>query len=262
LIQIVFVGQPELMQHIQRPDMLQLKQRIAGSFILGPLNRKETQEYILSRLNRVQTKPSLRFSPEALDLVYQLSNGIPRLINFLCDLSLIHAYVAENWTVDHLLVQMAYKELKGSRSMDQQPLEEKEKRFQGKLQEMRRREEHGPALKRLQVLEPLSIEIDGEEESSAEGENFLFPGEKSWRKKIALALGLALAITGLSSMVLREWKQETWSTPAAVPAYQIQIPLLESEKNSLPDPILSGKRLSKMSYELKELKFNPSGAPR
>ncbi|MCJ7833703.1 MAG: AAA family ATPase, partial [Deltaproteobacteria bacterium] len=127
LIQIVFVGQPGLAGNIQRPDMLQLKQRIAGSFYLGPLTRKETQEYILFRLNRVQTKPALRFTPEAMDLIYQFSNGVPRLINFLCDFSLIHAYVAETWTVDHLLVRKAYKEVEGSRFRGE-PIEEKERR--------------------------------------------------------------------------------------------------------------------------------------
>ncbi len=261
LIQIVFVGQPELMKHIQRPDMLQLKQRIAGSYILGPLTRKETHGFIVSRMNRVQTKPSLRFTPEALDLVYQLSKGIPRLINFLCDFSLIHAYVAETWTVDHLMVQRAYQEIKGSRSVDK-PLEEKERRFQGKLQEMRRREEPGPALKRIQVPEMPSLDLDSEEETPAGGENFLFPREKSWRKTIAVALGLALAITGLSSMAFREWNQETWSFQDVTPAYQIKIPLTESEKHSFTDSLLSGKRLSKMTYDLKELTFNPSGAPR
>ena len=173
LIQIVFVGQPELLKHIQRPDMLQLKQRIAGSFFLGPLTRKETQGYILSRLNRVQTKPALRFTPEALDLIYQYSKGIPRLINFLCDFSLIHAYVAEVWTVDHCLVQSAYQEIMGSRRIGNS-LVKKEKGFQGRLPEMRRREGEGPepAWKRLQVPETLSLEIDSDDEATRAGDKF------------------------------------------------------------------------------------------
>lgn len=261
LIQIVFVGQPELMKHIQRPDMIQLNQRIAGSYILGPLTRKETHGYIVSRLNRVQTKPSLCFAPEALDLVHQLSKGIPRLINFLCDFSLVHAYVAETWTVDYLLVQRAYQELRGAQGLDN-PLEEKEKRFPGKLQEMRRREGHGPALKRLQVPETPSINLDSEEESSPVGENFIFPGEKTWPKTMAVALGLALTITILSFMAFREWKWESWSSQTATPTYKIQIPLTKAEQGKPADSLLSGTGRKSTGFELEVLNTIPDGAPR
>ena len=66
LIQIVFVGQPGLARNMERPDMVQLKQRVAGTFYLGPLTRVETHGYVVFRLNRVLTKPSLRFTPEAM----------------------------------------------------------------------------------------------------------------------------------------------------------------------------------------------------
>jgi general secretion pathway protein A len=260
LIQIVFIGQPELMNHIQSPDMLQLKQRIAGSFFLGPLTRKETKEYILFRLNRVQTKPSLRFTPEALDLIYQYSKGVPRLINFVCDFSLMHAFVAETWTVDPLQVQAAYRELKGGRRQEA-PLEAREKRYQGKLQEMKSREGQGAALKRLHVLTPPVLEVETEEDPSPEGENFLFPGEKSWRKTIGVAFGLALTATILISLIFREWNPESWNSKASSPPYQIQFPMPESEKVNPDDSRLTGKRFSKMTYEFKEFKFNPPGTP-
>ncbi len=252
LIQIVFVGQPELLKHIQRPDMIQLKQRIAGSFFLGPLTRKETQGYISSRLNRVQTKPTLRFTPEALDLIFQYSKGIPRLINFLCDFSLIKAFVAEVWTIDPSLVQSAYQEIMGSRRIDSS-LVDKEKRFQSRFPEIKGREGEGPepARKRLQVPETLSLEI-------------AWPGTKSWPKKTAVALGMALTLAVLISLALafRYWNPEPWKFRAASPAYQIQIPLSEPEKEIPDDPRLSGKRVRNLIYESKQSEPNQPGASR
>lgn len=261
LIQIVFVGQPELMKHIQRPDMLQLKQRIAGSYLLGPLTRKETHGYIGSRLNRVQPKPSLRFSPEALDLVYQLSRGIPRLINFLCDFSLIHAYVAESWTVDYLMVQRAYQELNGARNMDK-PLDEKEKIFQSKLHERRRREGQYSALKRLQIPEWPPLDLDSEEKPLPVRENFFFPMEKPWRKTIAVTVGLVLTLTILSSMAYRKWNLENWSSQTAKPTYQIQIPLTETEQNRPVGSLSSGIGHKSIGNGVEGLNPVPAGAPR
>ncbi|MEW6184838.1 MAG: AAA family ATPase [Thermodesulfobacteriota bacterium] len=125
MIQIVFVGQPVFLEHIQRPDLLQLKQRIAGRYHLGPLTREETHGYIETRLNRVRTQPYLLFTAEAMDHVFQFSHGIPRLINFLCDFSLTHAYVAETPTISAMVVQKAFRELQGFGGVNQ-PLELKE----------------------------------------------------------------------------------------------------------------------------------------
>lgn len=266
LIQIVFVGQPELLKHIQRPDMIQLKQRIAGSFLLGPLTRKETQGYILSRLNRVQTRPGLRFTPEALDLIYQYSKGIPRLINFLCDFSLTHAYVAEVWKVDPGLVQSAYQEIMGSRRIFNS-LVEREKGSQGGVPEIKKRESEGPepSRKEPQVPETRSLGFYPDEDAATPaGENF-FPLQKNtWLKKTALILGMILTVAVLISLTLafRFWNPETWKTGAASPAYQIQIPLSEPEKEILDDPQLPGKKVRNLIYEPKQSEPNQTGAPR
>jgi type II secretory pathway predicted ATPase ExeA len=256
LIQIVFVGQPELLKHIQRPDMLQLKQRIAGSFFLGPLTRKETQGYILSRLNRVQAKPDLRFTPEALDLIYQYSKGIPRLINFLCDFSLIQAYVAEVWTVDQGLAQSAYQEIMGSRRID-------DSLGPGRLPGMRRGKGPNPVWKRLQVPETLSLEIDSEGKSTRGGGKLFFTGQKSWPKRTAVALGMALTVLVLISLVLafRFWNPEFWRTREASPPNRIQIPLSEPGKEVPDDLPLPGKKVNNLD-EPRESKFNQPGAPR
>lgn len=113
LIQLVFVGQPSLLHILDRPDLVQLKQRISGRFHLGPLTRPETHAYLDSRLHRVQGEPRVRFTSEAKDLVWRLSRGVPRLINFLCDKSLSYAFVAQNLVVDEPFVQKAQRGLQG-----------------------------------------------------------------------------------------------------------------------------------------------------
>jgi len=248
LIQIVFVGQPGLLEHIQRPDMLQLKQRIAGSFYLGPLSEKETQEYILFRLDRVQSRPVLRFTPEAIGLIYRLSGGIPRLINFLCDYSLLEAYVAETWTVDHRLVQKAYKDLKGSQEVEKQA-EGKEKRFPGKILGIPRSDELGAAAFPETIKDQEVRFQDGglEEDSSAGEENFLFPDKKSLGKKMAVVLGLLLTVGGLGSFLFWEMNLEQWSPKTVSPAYQIKMPVADLGSNLHSRMLLSEKKLSKMN---------------
>jgi len=248
LIQIVFVGQPGLLEHIQRPDMLQLKQRIAGSFYLGPLSEKETQEYILFRLDRVQSRPVLRFTPEAIGLIYRLSGGIPRLINFLCDYSLLEAYVAETWTVDHRLVQKAYKDLKGSQEVEKQA-EGKEKRFPGKIQGIPRSDELGvAAFPETFKAQEVRFQDGGlEEDSSAGEENFLFPDKKSLGKKMAVVLGLLLTVGGLGSFLFWEMNLEQWSPKTVSPAYQIKMPVADLGSNLHSRMLLSEKKLSKMN---------------
>lgn len=249
LIQIVFVGQPGLMEHIRRPDMLQLKQRIAGSFYLGPLTEKETQEYILFRLGCVQERPVLRFSPEALGLIYRLSGGIPRLINFLCDYSLMEAYVAEAWMVDPRIVQKAHKDLTGSEELEEQA-EEKEKRFPNKIQTIRKSD----AFTRVApVAEPFKVPDRQFEDFRSETvpptweEEFIFTEKRSTGKKMAVVLGLVLTLGGLGSLIFWGMNQEPWMPKSDPSAYQIKIPVSESGGDLQSNSALSEKKLSKMT---------------
>jgi type II secretory pathway predicted ATPase ExeA len=261
LIQIVFVGQPGLARNMERPDMVQLKQRVAGTFYLGPLTRVETHGYVVFRLSRVQPKSSLRFTPEAMDLIYRFSRGIPRLINFLCDSCLIHAYVAETWTIDPFLVRRAQKEIEGTRSAGELN-EERTQRFHRNINETHGRGVQTSGVKEIQAKVGF-FEKPGPGAGSVAEEKFSGRPEKSKRARIALLVFLAVTVAGLGSMAaFTEWRKQNQGFEAAGPANTIKIPLTEMEKDSRSDPLLPGKRLSKMSSEPEGFEVNPTGASR
>lgn len=92
LLQLVLVGQPELRDIIRRPEMRQFAQRVASSFHLRAMDKKTVRKYIAYRL---KVAGALRnfFSPAATDLIYEVTNGVPRLVNQLCDLAMVYASV-------------------------------------------------------------------------------------------------------------------------------------------------------------------------
>ncbi len=90
LLQIVLVGQPELDRNLDSPLLRQLKQRVMLRCELEPLRLSEIQPYIERRLSVAGAKPEkVRFSEHAIELIYGYSNGIPRLINTICENALV-----------------------------------------------------------------------------------------------------------------------------------------------------------------------------
>ena len=85
LLQSFLVGQPELRQLMQGPELQQLRQRVTASYHLGPMDRAETQAYVEHRLRHVGWSNVPRFEPGAFDAIYTFSAGIPRRINTLCN---------------------------------------------------------------------------------------------------------------------------------------------------------------------------------
>lgn len=104
LIQLVLVGQPELRDMIRRPDLRQFAQRVAANFHLGPMNASSVQAYIGHRLLRAGAKKNL-FNKHACNLVFQQTQGVPRLINQLCDLAMVYAFTNNQKTVTERTVQ-------------------------------------------------------------------------------------------------------------------------------------------------------------
>jgi general secretion pathway protein A len=93
LLQILLVGQPELDEKLDSVSLRQLKQRIALRSHLDPLSSDETKGYVVRRLQIAGCPyPSALFPPETIAAVYQHSQGLPRLINTICENALIAGY--------------------------------------------------------------------------------------------------------------------------------------------------------------------------
>lgn len=112
LLQIFLVGQPELGDLLDYPHLRQLAQRVTARYHLTPLNRLETAEYIRHRLAVAGVDRPL-FTPGAVKRIYKLSGGIPRVINILCDRSLLGVYARQGREANAGIVTQAHKELQG-----------------------------------------------------------------------------------------------------------------------------------------------------
>jgi general secretion pathway protein A len=110
LLQIVLLGQPELRDLLQRRDLRQLAQRITARYHLSPLGPKDTHSYIRHRMQiaGAQRNP---FRRGAMNVLYQRSQGIPRLINIIADRSLVAAFVKERTDVTAAMVHEAANEV-------------------------------------------------------------------------------------------------------------------------------------------------------
>ncbi len=113
LIQIILVGQPQLREKLALPALEQLRQRIGVRYHISPLDRDEVQTYITHRLQVAGSDGSLEWTPDGIEEVYQASKGIPRLINLICDRSLLACYVFRVKRVDGEIVRRSYQELSG-----------------------------------------------------------------------------------------------------------------------------------------------------
>ena len=114
LLQIILIGQPELRELLARNELRQLAQRITGRYHLNPLSHDETAAYVLHRL-RVAGATTDIFAPPALHAVFSLSQGVPRVINVICDRSLLGAYSLDRHRVTASLVRSAAAEVFGRR---------------------------------------------------------------------------------------------------------------------------------------------------
>jgi general secretion pathway protein A len=112
LLQIILIGQPELRELLARNDLRQLAQRITGRYHLEPLSRDETAQYIEHRL-KVAGAVGEVFDSGAKKETFRLSQGVPRLINVICDRALLGAYSRESRRVDRRLIRRAAAEVRG-----------------------------------------------------------------------------------------------------------------------------------------------------
>jgi len=112
LLQIVLIGQPELRDLLARTDLRQLAQRITARYHLEPLSREETASYIEHRL-KVAGALGEVFDSSAKKEVFRLSQGVPRLINVICDRALLGGYAKEARRINARLIRQAAAEVHG-----------------------------------------------------------------------------------------------------------------------------------------------------
>jgi type II secretory pathway predicted ATPase ExeA/septal ring-binding cell division protein DamX len=103
LLQVVLFGQPELDEHLQRPNMRQLRERITHAFGLAPLPPRDIKDYIDFRLRAAGYHGPDLFGPDALRIIAEASEGLTRRINIYADKTLLAAFAAGTHTVsaDH-----------------------------------------------------------------------------------------------------------------------------------------------------------------
>lgn len=113
LLQIVLVGQPELRDRLERPDLRQLRQRITVRYHLAPLTRRESDAYLAYRLTVAGANGRPTLTRWATWAIHRYAGGVPRLINAVADKTLLCGYVtgAEVLTLAH--VRRAVRELEG-----------------------------------------------------------------------------------------------------------------------------------------------------
>lgn len=112
LLQIIILGQPELLDILARQEMRQLAQRITARYHLNGLSRNEVKAYINHRLAIAGQNAQL-FPEQTIAQLFRLSRGIPRLLNVLCDRALLGTYVQNKPVVDAKTLSIAAKEVFG-----------------------------------------------------------------------------------------------------------------------------------------------------
>ena len=108
LITLILIGQPELREKIN--ELEQFKQRLAVKYHLNPLNKEDTEKYIVHRLKIAGTRRKI-FSADAIDIVWENSEGIPRVINTICDMCLLTGFVKKQKQVTKQVAKKAIFDL-------------------------------------------------------------------------------------------------------------------------------------------------------
>lgn len=111
LLQIILIGQPELRDLLAKPELEQLAQRVIARYHLGALTEDETERYIRHRLSVAGMTIAMPFDAKAMQRIHQLSRGVPRRINLLCDRALLGAYASGKGQVDRAIVDKAASEV-------------------------------------------------------------------------------------------------------------------------------------------------------
>jgi len=129
LLQIILVGQPELQEKLAHRSLRQLAQRVTARYHLKPLTRKETVAYILHRV-RIAGCNRVLFSRPSIELLHRKTQGVPRLINTICDRALIAAASRNKAGVDQKIMLEAVREVLGEFYLEKSRRQKDSRRLQ------------------------------------------------------------------------------------------------------------------------------------
>ncbi len=105
LIQIMLIGQPELKDMLRRPELRQLRQRIALAHHLRPFDERELEDYVEERLRKAGYTGRRLFKKSALQELFDVTAGTPRLINSVCDAAMLLGYAKQKTVIDQALIR-------------------------------------------------------------------------------------------------------------------------------------------------------------
>lgn len=112
VLSIFLVGQPEIREQLATAQLLPLRQRIGIRYDIKPLSRADTEQYIHFRLNRAGAGSARIFTDGAIDTIHYASNGNPRLINIICDHSLISGFARDLKVINKELILESIEEIR------------------------------------------------------------------------------------------------------------------------------------------------------
>jgi type II secretory pathway predicted ATPase ExeA len=120
LLQIVLVGQPELEAKLKQPHLRQLRQRLTLRAKTHPLTPEETRAYVQQRLKIAGSNGQLIFDPDALMAIHAHAKGIPRVVNLLCEHSLVSAFVDQKKLIDASIVEAVVRDFELDESQEEE----------------------------------------------------------------------------------------------------------------------------------------------
>jgi general secretion pathway protein A len=121
LLQILLAGQPNLRDTLAGPGLEQFRQRVAVSYHLTSLDESDTEAYINYRIERAAIGVPPAFPPDAAAVVHRRSQGVPRLINVICDAALVFGYAEERHRIDRALIEEVLVELQTTGVLPEHP---------------------------------------------------------------------------------------------------------------------------------------------
>jgi general secretion pathway protein A len=111
LIQILLIGQPELEPKLDTIELQAFKDRVTTRYRIDTLTEKECREYIEHRLKIAGSRSARIFEPEAIRMIWKFSQGIPRVINTLCDRALVNGYIASRKVIDGKIAKETIRDM-------------------------------------------------------------------------------------------------------------------------------------------------------